>query len=160
VPYYVGILDGAKDVWGIRLPDVPGCHGGGATPEAAIADAISALRELAAHQAARGIALNSPRRVQAVIADRASGFDAAAGESIVMVPLILDRGRPVKANISLDAGLLEAIDDEAVRRGLTRSGFLASAALATIGAETITGKPRHRHRAAKPAPKGRQRKRG
>ena len=58
---------------------------------------------------------------------RRSGFDAAAGESIVMVPLILDRGRPVKANISLDAGLLEAIDDEAVRRGLTRSGFLASA---------------------------------
>jgi Ribbon-helix-helix protein, copG family len=34
----------------------------------------------------------------------------------------------VKANISLDAGLLEAIDEEAERRGITRSGFLASAA--------------------------------
>ena len=33
MPYYVGILDGAKDVWGVRMPDVPGCHGGGATPE-------------------------------------------------------------------------------------------------------------------------------
>ena len=92
MPYYVGILDGAKDVWGVRMPDVPGCHGGGATPEAAIADAISALREFASHQASKGIALKSPRRVQAVIADKASGFDAAAGESIVMVPLILDRG--------------------------------------------------------------------
>ena len=117
-------------------------------------------RELASHQAAKGIALKPPRRVQAVIADKTSGFDAAAGESIVMVPLILDRGRPVKANISLDAGLLEAIDDEAVRRGLTRSGFLASAALATIGEDAITGRLRPRHRGARPAPKGAQKKRG
>jgi predicted RNase H-like HicB family nuclease len=160
VPYYVGILDGAKDVWGVRMPDVPGCHGGGATPEAAIADAISALREFASHQAAKGIALEPPRRVQAVIADKASGYDAAAGESIVMVPLILDRARPVKANISLDAGLLEAIDDEAVRRGLTRSGFLASAALATIGADATPGRPRPRLRAEKPAPKSVRKRRG
>jgi predicted RNase H-like HicB family nuclease len=160
LPYYVGILDGAKDVWGIRLPDVPGCHGGGATPEAAIADAISALREFAAHQAAKGMPLKPPRRVQVVIADKASGFDAAAGESIVMVPLILDRGRPVKANISLDAGLLEAIDDEAVRRGLTRSGFLASAALATIEEDAIVGRPRSRDRAGRPAAARAQKKRG
>jgi predicted RNase H-like HicB family nuclease len=160
VPYYVGILDGAKDVWGVRMPDVPGCHGGGATPEAAIADAISALREFASHRAAKGIALKSPRRVQAVIADKAAGFDAAAGESIVMVPLILDRGRPVKANISLDAGLLEAIDDEAVRRGLTRSGFLASAALATIEEDAVMTRRRAQHRAEKAAPKSVQKKRG
>ena len=32
-------------------------------------------------------------------------------------------------NLSIDAGLLEAIDAEAERRGLTRSSFLASAAL-------------------------------
>jgi len=160
MPYYVGILDGAKDVWGVRMPDVPGCHGGGATPEAAIADAISALREFASHQASKGVALKSPRRVQAIIADKASVFDAAAGESIVMVPLILDRGRPVKANISLDAGLLEAIDDEAVRRGLTRSGFLASAALATIEEDAVIGRPRGQHRAAKPAAKAAPKKRG
>ena len=160
MPYYVGILDGAKDVWGVRMPDVPGCHGGGATPEAAIADAISALREFASHQASKGVALKPPRRVQAVIADKASEFDAAAGESIVMVPLILDRGRPVKANISLDAGLLEAIDDEAVRRGLTRSGFLASAALATIEEDAVIGRPRGQHRAAKPAAKAAPKKRG
>jgi predicted RNase H-like HicB family nuclease len=160
MPYYVGILDGAKDVWGIRLPDVPGCHGGGATPEAAIADAISALREFASHQATKGIALKSPRRVQAIIADKASGFDAAAGESIVMVPLILDRGRPVKANISLDAGLLEAIDDEAVRRGLTRSGFLASAALATIEEDAAIRRPKVQHRPEIRAAKTASKKRG
>jgi metal-responsive CopG/Arc/MetJ family transcriptional regulator len=34
----------------------------------------------------------------------------------------------VRANLSLDAGLLDAIDDAAKAHGLTRSAFLASAA--------------------------------
>jgi hypothetical protein len=42
-------------------------------------------------------------------------FNSSAGESLVMIPLLLDRARPVKANISLDAGLLEAIDAEAAK---------------------------------------------
>jgi hypothetical protein len=112
---------------------VPGCHGGGATPEAAIADAISALREFAAHQHAKGISLAAPRAVQDVMRDEEAEYKPDAGEAIVMVPLILDQARPVKANISLDAGLLEAIDEEAQRRGLTRSSYLASAAVEKIG---------------------------
>jgi predicted RNase H-like HicB family nuclease len=146
--YYVGILDGAKDVWGVRIPDVPGCYGGGATPEAALADVISALREFAAHQATRGITLDRPRKVQEVIRDKAAEFDAAAGEAVVLVPLLLDQARPVKANISLDAGLLEAIDAEAERRGLTGSAFLTSAAIDKIEASA-------RERPAGPARKRR-----
>ncbi len=137
---YVGILDGKKDAWGVRIPDVPGCHGGGATPEAALADAISALRELAAYFVAHDIAVPAARSMADVIRDKRSGYDPS-GESLVMVPLLLDRARPVKANISLDAGLLEAIDEEAERRGLTRSGFLASAALDKIeGSRSTTAK--------------------
>jgi hypothetical protein len=49
-----------------------------------------------------------------------------------MIPLLLDKARPVRANISVDAGTLEAIDEEAERRGLTRSSFLASAAMDKI----------------------------
>jgi predicted RNase H-like HicB family nuclease len=90
---YIGILDGSKDVWGVRIPDVPGCHGGGATPEAAIADAISALREFAAHQWAKGIAIAPPRVVRKVIRDKEAQFKPGAGEGIVMVPLILDQAR-------------------------------------------------------------------
>ncbi len=134
---YVGILDGAKDVWGIRIPDFPGCHGGGSTPEAALADAIGALQEFAAHQLAQGREISSPRSMQDVMRDPAAEFDARSGESFVMVPLVLDRGRSVKANISLDAGLLEAIDEEAGRRGLTRSAFFTSAALDKIGEVSI-----------------------
>ena len=129
---YVGILDGASDVWGVRVPDFPGCHGGGSTPDAALADAISALREFAAHQMAKGVEIKPPRALREVMADPAAAFDPTAGESLIMVPLLLDRGRSVKANISLDAGLLEAIDEEAERRGLTRSAFFTSAALDKI----------------------------
>ena len=137
---YVGILDGGGKVWGVRIPDFPGCHGGGSTPEAALADAISALREFAARQIAAGVSIVPPRTMQEIVQDPAAEFDPAA-EILVSVPLLLDRGRPVKANISLDAGLLEAIDEEAERRGLTRSAFLSSAALDKIEQNDI-GKSR------------------
>src|SRR5262245_35204519 len=126
--YYVAILDGGKDVWGVRLPDFPGCHGGGPTPDAAIADATSALREFAALMVADGEQIPTARRLDELEPDERPG----EGESLVMIPLVLDRGRPVRANISLDAGLLEAIDEEAKRRGLTRSAFMISAALDKI----------------------------
>lgn len=137
---YVGILDGADSVWGVRIPDVPGCHGGGATPEAALADAISALRELAAYYVANDVAIPAARGMADVIRDGDAEYNPSK-ESLVVIPLLLDRARPVKANISLDAGLLEAIDEEAERRGLTRSGFLTSAALDKIeGAKLVGGK--------------------
>ena len=53
-----------------------------------------------------------------------------------MVPLFLDSGRTVRANVSFDAALLEAIDAAAKARGLSRSAFLASAARDKILAET------------------------
>jgi predicted RNase H-like HicB family nuclease len=126
--YYTAILDGSRDVWGVRFPDFPGCHGGGQTPDAAIADATSALREFAAMMVADGEPIPAARTLDELGSDERPG----RSEYLVMIPLILDRGRPVKANISLDAGLLEAIDREAERRGLTRSAFLVSAAIDKI----------------------------
>ncbi|TIO09823.1 type II toxin-antitoxin system HicB family antitoxin [Mesorhizobium sp.] len=124
--HYVGILDGADDVWGVRVPDLPGCHGGGASPEEAIADATSAVREWAEARMAKHLPLPGSRTVTDLL--RLGEIDSAAGESAVMIPVLIDSGRPVRANLSLDAGLLAAIDAEASRRGLTRSAFIASAA--------------------------------
>jgi predicted RNase H-like HicB family nuclease len=84
--YYVGILDGSDDVWGVRVPDCPGCHGGGATPEAAISDAISALREWAAEMRADGIDLPTARTTTEILANPESHPDVAAGESAVLIP--------------------------------------------------------------------------
>ena len=128
---YIGILDGGGDVWGVRIPDLPGCCGGGATAEAAIADAISAARDWVAHQTGKGFTIAKARALAEIVADPDVDFDAAT-EICNQLPVVLDRARPVKANLSLDAGLLEVIDAEAVKRGLTRSAFFVSAALDKI----------------------------
>ncbi len=51
MPQFYGIMDGSGDNRGVRIPDLPGCHGGGGTPGEALADAISAARERAEHRA-------------------------------------------------------------------------------------------------------------
>jgi len=122
--YYVGVLDGAKGVWGVRIPDIPGCVGGGATPEEAIVGAAEALRDVVAHKRDGGFAV--PRA--STLTEIVPSGEIGDGESAVMIPLLLDAGRTVRANVSFDAGLLDAIDSAAKSRGLTRSAFLASAA--------------------------------
>ena len=122
--YYVGILDGSAKVWGVRFPDVPGCVGAGTEPEAAIANAALALREVMSHKRSGGFAVPAPTSV----ADILQSGEISDGESAVLVPLLLDAGRSVRANLSLDAGLLEAIDQAAADRGITRSAFVANAA--------------------------------
>jgi hypothetical protein len=56
------------------------------------------------------------------------------GEALVIVPVEMDSGRVVRANITVDSGLLADIDRAAKMRGLTRSAFLASAAREKIAA--------------------------
>jgi HicB_like antitoxin of bacterial toxin-antitoxin system len=77
-------------------------------------------------------ALPEPRSVAELRADPEVRAALADGAALAVVPLILEAGRAVKANLSLDAGLLAAIDEAAAARGLTRSTFLASAARAKI----------------------------
>jgi len=119
---FYGIMDGSGDNWGVRIPDLPGCHGGGSNPREALADAISAAREWAEHRAGKGKALPPPTPLDKLVRE-----EVQANEVIVNIPVLLDRGRPVRANLSLDAALLEAIDQAARQSGLTRSGFIASA---------------------------------
>ena len=77
---------------------------------------------------ADGEKLPKPRSAEKLRADPQVAAALAHGGVPAYVPLVLDAGRPVKANLSLDAGLLEAIDEAAERRGLTRSAFFASVA--------------------------------
>ena len=126
--HYAGILEENGDVCSIRVPDLPGVHGAGDSAEAAIADTISAMREWAETMIADGHTIPSARTVTSVIRDPASEFAANGCESVILLPLLCDSGRPVKANLSIDAAMLEVIDTEAKRRGLTRSAFLVSAA--------------------------------
>lgn len=86
ITHFVGILDGGGDVWGVRVPDLPGCHGSGVTAEAAIEDAASAAREWADHMSAKVGILPEARTVARIIAD--GEMDGAAGETALMVPVL------------------------------------------------------------------------
>jgi predicted RNase H-like HicB family nuclease len=123
---YIGVLDGSGKSYCIRIPDLPGCYGGGTTPEAALTDAMSAAREWINHRMIKNQVAPKPRSMAQIL--KAGEIEAKRNEVAVIVPVVLDEGRTVRANLTFDAGLLAAIDAEAERRGVTRSAFLASAA--------------------------------
>jgi hypothetical protein len=80
------------------------------------------------------LAWRTPRPIEALRSDAEVQAAIAEGAIFLSVPLVIEDSRAVKTNISLDRGLLDAIDAAARRSGLTRSGFLASAAREKIAA--------------------------
>ena len=132
---YVAIVDGKPGAFGVVIPDLPGCTSGGATVDEAIRNAVEAVTLWVEDARADGEKMPKPSAAEKLRADPEVAAALAGGGILAYVPLVLDAGRPVKANLSLDAGLLDAIDEAAERRGLTRSAFLASAAREKIESE-------------------------
>ncbi len=112
---------------GISFPDFPGCVSDGDTIDEAVHRGTEALAFHVEGMIRDGEDIPAPRTVQAVEVDQ-SLDEWREGAVVCFVPLILDKGSPRRVNVSLDYGLLQAIDDEANRRGMTRSAFLSSAA--------------------------------
>jgi predicted RNase H-like HicB family nuclease len=125
---YVALLDGVEGAYGIVVPDLPGCTAAGETIADVVDDAIAAVREWILDARDDGEAIPQPRDMAALKADRHVTEALRDGSAFIMIPVLIDSGRPVKANLSLDSGLLEAIDDAARASGLTRSSFIATAA--------------------------------
>jgi predicted RNase H-like HicB family nuclease len=132
---YVVIVDGKPGAFGVVVPDLPGCTSAGASVEDALRNTVEAMSLWAQDARADGEKIPRPRSADKLRRDPDVAAALAAGGVLAYVPLVHDAGRPVKANLSLDAGLLEAIDEAAERRGLTRSAFLASAAREKIESE-------------------------
>lgn len=132
---YVAIVDGKPGAFGVVIPDLPGCTSGGKSVEAALRNAVEAVTLWVEDARADGEKIPQPRSAEKIKSDPDVVEALAQGGVLAYVPLILDAGRPAKANLSIDAGLLNAIDEAAERRGLTRSAFLASAAREKIESE-------------------------
>lgn len=129
---YFAILDGEPGAVGVSFPDLPGCTAMGKDENEAYANALDALSEWVRDARAHGGA-PEPRPIMELRRDPEVTETLAEGGAFIAVPLIIESGRPAKANLSLDSGLLDAIDDAARASGLTRSSFIASAAREKIG---------------------------
>ncbi|HVY58917.1 MAG TPA: type II toxin-antitoxin system HicB family antitoxin [Xanthobacteraceae bacterium] len=132
---YVALIDGKAGAYGVVVPDLPGCTAQGATLDEAFANAVAAVRDWAQDALNDGEKLPAARRAETLRQDREIAKALADGAAIVLVPLVLDAGRNQKANLSIDAGLLAAIDEAAAAQGLTRSAYLANAAREKISKE-------------------------
>ena len=124
---YVSFIHRDDAGYGVSFPDFPGCVTVGDTVDEAVRRGCEALAFHVEGLVADGARIPPPRSIDAIKAD-ADLADWRQGADFVLIPLLLDRGSSRRVNISLDRGLLEAIDDEARERRMTRSAFLASAA--------------------------------
>lgn len=86
-------------------------------------------------QTSKGKPVPAARKIEAVRADPDVRAALAAGDILACVPLIRHAHRSIRINISLDAGVIDAIDKAARAAGVTRSSFLARAAQEKISRE-------------------------
>ncbi len=122
--YYVAVVHkDPESAFGISFPDLPSVFSAADDEEDIVPNAVDALRLLAEDEE-----LPVPSSHAAILARADVRQELKEGGFLIRVPLIEDDTRTVRANITMEAGTLAAIDMAAKERGLTRSAFLASCA--------------------------------
>lgn len=125
---YLAIIeeDEEQGLFFASFPDAPGCVADGTSQDDVLDKAADALSEWVADEIGDGRAAPTPRSYGQLL--KSGEYALGKGGTVAWVPLLLDTGKLVRANISMDAGLLASIDEAAARHGVTRSAFLVSAA--------------------------------
>ncbi|MFA7597225.1 MAG: type II toxin-antitoxin system HicB family antitoxin [Novosphingobium sp.] len=120
--YYYAIVHKEPDsAYGVEFPDLPGCFSAADTMEEVLPNACEALELWFDDQKE-----TAPRRLDE-IQDMARD-QLADGAFVIAVPRIINDHRVSRINISVERGILDAIDKAAAERHLTRSAFIAQAA--------------------------------
>ncbi len=113
---YPAIVDGEQGAYGVTFPDLPGITAMGGGIDEALAAAADALADAAREMAAADIPLPQPSPPESIRVPQ--------GCVLATVPLLRLTGRARRANLTIDEGILQFIDDEARRRGMTRKAFI------------------------------------
>lgn len=129
MPHYIAVVHKDEDrAFGISFPDLPGCFSAADVETDIIPNAMEALELWFEDMSSRP----APSGIEALRARRDIAADLASGAYLVSVPWHFNAGKSQRVNITLDKGLLRAIDEEAERRRMTRSALLAQAAAKEI----------------------------
>ena len=115
---YPVIVDGHIGEYQITLADLPGCAATGPDLDSAIINAERAMQQWADHVESLGQTVPNPTPLEEV--------DVPPGKSLASIMLV--RSAPDQRNIrvamTIDAGVLEALDQEAKRRNMSRKAYL------------------------------------
>jgi predicted RNase H-like HicB family nuclease len=118
-----------KGRFGISFPDFPGCVSGGRTVDEAIRRGKETLAFHVAGMIEDGDPVPAPRSLQQLRRDPEFAEEAADVRHVCVVEVPVDLpSRALRVNISIEEGLLTAIDRAAGKAGQSRSAFLADAA--------------------------------
>jgi predicted RNase H-like HicB family nuclease len=115
--------------FGVSFPDLPSVFSASDGEEDLVANAIEAVRLWAEDEP-----LPLPSSYEQVTARDDIRAELSNGAFLMRIPFIENDARVVRANVTFEKGMLDAIDAAARERGLTRSAFLASAARKEIEA--------------------------
>jgi predicted RNase H-like HicB family nuclease len=109
--------------YGLTFPDLPGCHAAADGWDAIPAAATEALDLWFEDQPDV-----EPSTLDAIRQREHVAAEIAGGAVLLPVPYIPADTAVERVNITMERGLLRAIDATAKARGMTRSAFLAAAA--------------------------------
>lgn len=122
---YSALIDGKPGAYGVVFPDLPGCTAMGDTWDQAVTEASAAVTDWIGTVEGSGGAVPPVTPAEALRSDPEVADALADGACLVAVLLVRATGRSVRANLSLDEGLVAAIDAAARSRGVTRSGMVS-----------------------------------
>jgi predicted RNase H-like HicB family nuclease len=121
IVYHAIVHKDEDSAWGVQFPDLPGCFSAADELDDVLANACEAVELYL-----EGEKAPKPSSIEKIRASAAA--DLAEGAFLLAVPYVYTANRPQRINISIDRGILDAIDAAATSRKLTRSAFLTEAA--------------------------------
>lgn len=113
---YPAFVDGEEGAYGVTFSDLPGIVTMGKAIDGTLVNAEEALRDYVAETERDGRQIAEASPLEQV--------SPPEGSVLVAIPLIRPSGRTVRANLTLDEGVVGFMDSEARRRGMTRKGFV------------------------------------
>ena len=125
--YFALVHKDNDSAFGIQFPDLPNVFSAADDEQDIIRNAVEALRF-----ASEDEELPAPSSHAKIMACADVRSELATGAYLISVPLIDNDTATVRANVTFERGMLQAIDETAKARGLTRAAFLASAARQAI----------------------------
>lgn len=121
---YLALIDGSEGAYGVVFPDLPGCVAMGATVDEAMVLASEALGDWVNTVEAGGNEVPDARTLMEFRTDPEIDEALREGSALTTISVVRSTGKPVRANLSLDGGVVFALDAAAERRGVTRSAMV------------------------------------